>query len=164
MLMSSQIIYDALSPAVAISGSGLIALGMHNRLSNVVTRLRGLNQDYRLRQNTASKENLKNQQRLLLMRGRLLRNGLFFTYLSVVCMVLTAIGIALEKLAVVPATWGLTLWLFLGGLCLIVLGLCFECSEVLLLLRALKLDILETELISRSDTQAASEDLLQRPD
>jgi hypothetical protein len=150
MINSSQIILDALSPAVAISGAGLIAMGMHGRLSNVITRIRGLNQERRQSHSDASRENLLQQQRLLFLRGRLLRNGLFFIYLSVACMVFTAFAIALEKLALIPVSWGLTLWLFLGGLSFVVLGLFFECWEIVLLLRALKLDILETEFFSET--------------
>jgi hypothetical protein len=141
MLSPSILIAQALAPAVAINASGLLALGIHNRISTLGSRVRELNREYSQASSPQSKENLKQQIAYFLLRGRLMRNALFLLYFAIVFMVLTACAIAGYSIApqVVHACWPLLF--FLGGLFFILIAMLLEVTEIAILLRALKLDI-----------------------
>ncbi|MEB3245076.1 MAG: DUF2721 domain-containing protein [Vampirovibrionales bacterium] len=151
---TTLIIQQALSPAVAMSASALLALGMHNRLSSVINRLRSLNQEARLSYQETSPAkpasplpitgSLRQQQHLLLTRGRLLRNGLLCTNAAVASLTGCAFAIALGVLGALPLGDHWAAGLFLLGLLLMAGSLVFETLEVSLLLKALKLDVADT--------------------
>jgi hypothetical protein len=68
------------------------------------------------------------------------RNALFLAYLGIACMVVTAFFIAFSALHLVPEEAYLSIWSFLLGLLSFLLAVVQELFEVLLALKALRLD------------------------
>jgi polyferredoxin len=141
-------ITQALSPALAISASGMLALSMNNRIGVLGSRVRELDRTIHTGQHSPERlRNLKLQVKYFVRRARLLRNGLLCLYMAVVMMVLTAFGLALSNLPVSMQylTGSVSQYLpvatFLVGLLFILVGVVLEAVEVLLLLNALKLDV-----------------------
>jgi hypothetical protein len=142
-LAANTLIADSLAPAVAISGAALMTMGLLNRLAHLGTRVRQLNQTMREEHNkdTPRLANVSQQVGMVLKRARMVRNALLFLYFAIGCMVFTAFGLALTALGVVPEWVQLPIWTFLLGLTGILIAVGQEITEVLLALKALKLDV-----------------------
>ncbi|MBY0405376.1 MAG: DUF2721 domain-containing protein [Cyanobacteria bacterium] len=140
MIELKTFITQSLSPALAISASGMLTLGMQNRLSTVGTRVRQLNREIILLNNPTRSQNLTDQIQLFLMRGVLIRNALFLMYSAICLMVFTAFALALSDLGIFNPAWKIPIWTFLMGLGMILVAVVIEAFEVLLILKALKLD------------------------
>jgi hypothetical protein len=137
---SNALIVQSLSPAVAISGAGLLTLGLLNRLSHLGTRVRQLNKEYRDSDETAqTRININEQIQLVLDRARMVRNALVMLYVAIGSMVLTAFSLAMGELGLLPK--GAAIGFFLCGLGGIFIAVLQEVLEVTLALKALKKDI-----------------------
>ncbi len=136
----TEFITQSLSPALAISASGMLSLGMHNRLSILGGRVRQLNREIITESGSHRVANLKEQVKLFIQRAVILRNSLFLLYAAICLMVLTAVSLAFKELGVL---WSelIPMATFLGGLSLIFSAVVLEAWEVLLILRTLELDV-----------------------
>jgi hypothetical protein len=136
----NEFITQALSPALAISASGMLTLGMHNRLSVLGGRVRQLNREILELSDPVRIANLQNQVVTFIQRAKLIRNSLFLLYAAICMMVLTAFGLAISDLDIMHAQ-NIPIVTFLIGLGLIFVAVVMEALEVLLILRTLHLDV-----------------------
>lgn len=143
------VITGSLSPAVAISGIGLLIFGLNNRISTAATRVRDLNRELRDAPDPQRRENIRQQIPMFLRRARLIRNAMFLLFGALGMMVFTAFAIALAKLNYVE--WELVpAWSFLGGLILMLVAVIIEGYETILNMQTLTLDVQHSlEIASR---------------
>lgn len=88
-----------IAPAVMVSSSALLLLGFQNKFSNLASRFRALNQERRLLDRKADKEeiertrlkSLTEQVKQLMRRASHVKNAIFSTYFAIVCFVGTSI-------------------------------------------------------------------------
>jgi hypothetical protein len=139
-IVLTEFITQSLSPALAISASGMWALGMHNRLSILGGRVRQINKDLRDETSPIRQDNLNQQIQLFVKRARILRDALFFLYAAICLMVMTAVALAFESLHWINASL-VAMISFLLGLGLIFWAVLLEAWEVLLILQTLEVDI-----------------------
>lgn len=152
-------IQQSLSPAIAISGIGLLILSLSNRIATIGSRIRQIRHDQihyeqiqheqmkaqanipETEQQHNRRDNFARQINLFMLRARLIRNAMFLLYFAVSLIVLTEFCTALSQL---PA-WA---WLANAAICsflvslLLVLAACvMEVLEVTANLETLKLEI-----------------------
>jgi hypothetical protein len=139
-IVLTEFITQSLSPALAISASGMLALGMHNRLSILGGRVRQINKDLRDESSPIRQDNLNQQIQLFVKRARILRDALFFLYAAICLMVITAVALAFESLHWINTSL-VAMISFLLGLGLIFWAVLLEAWEVLLILQTLEVDI-----------------------
>lgn len=134
-------ITQTLAPALAISATGMLTLGMQNRLSVLASRVRELNREIIAEVIPARTENLRQQVALFIQRGTLIRNALFLLYASIGLLIVTAFALALTDLDILQTEWRVPVITFLLGLGLILIAILIEVYEVLLMLKTLHLDV-----------------------
>ncbi|MDH7498952.1 MAG: DUF2721 domain-containing protein [candidate division NC10 bacterium] len=132
-----QFISGMLAPAIMISSCGLILLGLQSKYSNIIDRIRELNEEKRRLQLTESLDrfqerrlrSLTAQMEKLLIRAKLDRNGILSLYLAILSFVLTSLLIA-------PAYFGyfglitLSILFFVVGIGLVLTGIIYVSLEV----------------------------------
>lgn len=134
-------ITQTLAPALAISATGMLTLGMQNRLSVLASRVRELNREIIAEVIPDRTENLRQQVALFIQRGTLIRNALFLLYASIGLLIVTAFALALTDLEILRTEWRVPVITFLLGLGLILIAILIEVYEVLLMLKTLHLDV-----------------------
>ncbi len=153
---ANTVITQSLSPAVAISGIGLLIFGLNNRITTAATRVRDLNRELRQTDDPGRRENIRQQIPMFLERAYLIRNAMFILFGALGMMVFTAVAIAMNKLRYTH--WEmLPAWSFLGGLVLMLAAVIIETYETILNMRTLRLDVAhsmqQTDEINR-DTES----------
>jgi len=132
-----QFISGLLAPTIMISSCGLILLGLQNKYSNIIDRIRDLNEEKRRLEMMDSLDrfqerrmrSLAAQMDRLLVRARLDRNGILSLYLAILFFVLTSLAIA-------PAYFGyfglipLSIAFFVTGIGLVLTGIVYVALEV----------------------------------
>jgi hypothetical protein len=132
-----QFISGLLAPAIMISSCGLILLGLQNKYSNIIDRIRSLNEEKRRLEMMDSLDrfqerrmrSLTAQINRLLVRAKLDRNGILSLYLAILSFILTSLAIA-------PAYFGyfglvtLSIVFFVGGIGLVLTGIIYVALEV----------------------------------
>ena len=132
-----QFISGMLAPAIMISSCGLILLGLQNKYSNIINRIRDLNDEKRRLESTESMDavqdkrmrSLKAQIDKLLIRAKLDRNSILSLYLAILSFILTSLLIA-------PAYFGyfglipLAIAFFVAGIALVLTGVIYVALEV----------------------------------
>ncbi len=132
-----QFISGLLAPAIMISSCGLILLGLQNKYSNIIDRIRSLNEEKRRLEITDSLDryqerrmrSLTAQIDRLLVRAKLDRNGILSLYLAILSFILTSLAIA-------PAYFGyfglvtLSIIFFVAGIVLVLTGIIYVALEV----------------------------------
>ena len=143
-----QFISGLLAPAIMISSCGLILLGLQNKYSNIIDRIRELNEE---RRRLGLMESLDpNQERRmrsltaqiekLLVRARLDRNGILSLYLAILSFILTSLLIA-------PAYFGsfalitLSIMTFVAGIGLVLVGVIYVALEVINSYKVVKYEV-----------------------
>ena len=143
-----QFISGLLAPAIMISSCGLILLGLQNKYSNIIDRIRELNEE---RRRLGLMESLDpNQERRmrsltaqiekLLVRARLDRNGILSLYLAILSFILTSLLIA-------PAYFGsfalitLSIMTFVAGIGLVLIGVIYVALEVINSYKVVKYEV-----------------------
>ena len=115
-----------LAPGLMISACGLLLLGMNNKYSLVVSRIRTLNYEFRALKpdNTSRKESILTQLPLLILRMKYIRNAVWlytmaialfifsifsigFFFLSGKSFVISIISFSFFILALVALLWGI---------------------------------------------------------
>jgi len=137
-----QAIQAILAPAVGISAVGLLLLGLSNRYSAIISRIRQLNDERRRfsRQIADQQElsytdnarfmNIRKQTEELLRRSRTVRNSILAMQAAIALFVLTSVGIGLSLImgrefdAVVP------LVIFLVGMLAVFVGITYSGMDV----------------------------------
>lgn len=132
-----QFISGMLAPAIMISSCGLILLGLQSKYSNIIDRVRELNEEKRRLELTESLDrfqerrmrSLMAQMEKLLVRAKLDRNGILSLYLAILSFVFTSLLIA-------PAYFGyfglvtLSILFFVIGMGLVLTGIIYVALEV----------------------------------
>jgi len=134
----SGLIQIMLAPAIMISACGLLLLGMNNKYSLVVNRIRLLNEERRrLRSEEEAKINKKKRHRSIELQIRklfyrilLVRNAVFSYSLAVAFFIISSLLIGLNQLnSLSGITWAVILT-FLAGMLFVLAGIIFAAVEV----------------------------------
>lgn len=143
-----QFISGLLAPAIMISSCGLILLGLQNKYSNIIDRIRELNEERRRMELMESLDpsqerrmrSLTAQIEKLLVRARLDRNGILSLYLAILSFILTSLLIA-------PAYFGsfalitLSIMTFVAGIGLVLIGVIYVALEVINSYKVVKYEV-----------------------
>lgn len=137
-----QMIQLMLAPGIMISACGLLLLGMNNKYSLVVNRIRLLNEERRkISKNINDKEfnynenirleSLSIQISALDLRVRLVRNAVLSYTVAVAFFVLTSLSIGLQYTSSIQNINHLITFLFLAGMVLVLAGVIFAAYETI---------------------------------
>ncbi|MHB1686623.1 MAG: DUF2721 domain-containing protein [Ignavibacteriaceae bacterium] len=137
-----QVIQLMLAPCLMISACGLLLLGMNNKYSLIVNRIRLLNEERRrIFKTTNDKEfnyhenirleSISIQLSALDFRVRLVRNAVLSYTLAVAFFVLTSLFIGLQFLSSIKNINHLITILFLAGMMLVLAGVIFAAYETI---------------------------------
>ena len=90
-----EIISGMLAPGMMISACGLLLLGMNNKYSLVVNRIRSLNTEFRAlaKDNTERQESIRTQLPLLIKRMRLIRNAVWLYTIGVAMFIFSTFSL-----------------------------------------------------------------------
>jgi hypothetical protein len=137
-----QAIQALLAPALGISAVGLLLLSLNNRYSIIINRIRLLNEERRryLRSIAEGKDleyadnvrfmSISRQSRELLVRSRLVRNGILAILTAVLFFVLSSVLIGLNLFLTAPVMQALPLYTFITGMLSVFVGVIFAAREV----------------------------------
>lgn len=137
-----EAIQAILAPALGISAVGLLLLALMNRYSNIINRIRLLNEEKRkfTRQLTekgtlpytdnARYMSIRKQTEELLVRSGMVRNAVLSMQTAIAMFVLASIGIGLNLVASSDAFKILPLVVFIVGMICILIGIVFAGFEV----------------------------------
>lgn len=156
-------IQGMLAPGLMISACGLLLLGMNNKYSLVVNRIRLLNeekrniyhQDKRDENDAARLSNIELQISHLIERISLVRNTVFSYSLAVAFFIASCVLIGISIHHNTPSYRWLIIGLFYAGMLAVFIGIVIAAIEVWKGYRIVKIEISEIyELPSNSPTQA----------
>ncbi len=151
-ISATQVIQAILAPAIMISSCGLILLGLQNRYSFIVNRIRLLNDERRRlqKQLVSGKEldysenirfhSVRKQLQELAIRALILRNAILFEIFGAIFFVLTSLLIALFFFIPHKFVQILPIFSFLIGLVSVLLGLIFFFRDILKAYTVIKLE------------------------
>ncbi len=142
IITAIQAIQAILAPAVGISANGLLLLGMLNRYTMIITRIRDLNAEKRHLYNLLDTsgtldeadairlDSVKTQVKQLVHRSWLMRNAILMTQIAVICFVLTSAFIGLNFFVSTPFLMGIPLVIFVIGMFFVLAGIAFAAIEI----------------------------------
>ena len=137
-----QAIQAILAPALGISAVALLMLGLTNRYSNIVTRIRLLNDEKRKMNRLLGDEgelsftdstryiSVKKQSEELLLRSRIIRNAILSLQTAIGLFVLTSATIALNIFLNAEAIKILPLFIFILGMFSLFVGVLHSAKEI----------------------------------
>jgi hypothetical protein len=137
-----EVIQLMLAPGIMISACGLLLLGMNNKYSLVVNRIRVLNEEKRRFVNKAAEkdfsydetirlESISRQLSDLTFRVKLVRNAVLFYTSAVALFVLTSLFIGVQYLGSFQKLNFLITTLFLLGMIAVLVGVFYAAYETL---------------------------------
>lgn len=135
-----QVIQLMLAPGLMISACGLLLLGMNNKYSLVVNRIRLLNEEKRHFFNKAGEKDLQYQESVRLesisvqlrgleLRVKLVKNAVLSYTIAVAFFVLTSLFIGLDYVTGSSGSIYFVTATFLLGMVLVLLGVIFAAYE-----------------------------------
>jgi hypothetical protein len=148
-----QAIQAILAPAIMVSACGLRLLGLLNRYTVIMSRIRALNEERRrlMRSTTppaeAQREEITRLARVirqlddLVDRVRLLRNAVMSQVVAVGCFVLSSLLIGLRVAGPGWLTLVHPLPVFVTGMAVLFAGVVFEGTDVLRAYRTIRLEV-----------------------
>ena len=150
-----EIIQSMLAPGIMISACGLLLLGMNNKYSMVVNRIRILDEEkLRLKQYAQdSKINQQQEKRLnsitrqigkLAFRVKLVRNAVVFYSIAVGFFIITCLTIGLHFVLKDLNISGAVVSLFLLGMLSVFTGIIYACLETLKGYQVISIEIKES--------------------
>jgi hypothetical protein len=135
-----NVIQAMLSPGLMISACGLLVLGMNNKYSMVVNRIRLLNEERRhsvagekglSETDRQRRDSVTTQLELLRVRIRLVRNSVFCYSLAVAFFVVSSLFIGLRLVAAYPLIERLILGSFVCGVLSLLVGVVNAALEII---------------------------------
>jgi len=146
-----QLIQGMLAPGLMISACGLLLLGMNNKYSLVVNRIRLLNEEKRkvfhqdkIDENDSNRlSNIELQISHLIERIGLVRNAVFSYSLAVALFIVSSVLIGLTINSRTPAFDWLIVAFFYAGMLAVFVGIVFAAIEVWKGYRIVKIEISE---------------------
>lgn len=147
-----SVIQAMLAPGIMISGCGLLLLGMNNKYSLVVNRIRSLTDEKRklvthpnqgnLNQEEEKRlENINIQIDLFAYRIVLVKKAVTSYYIAVALYIFSSLFIGLEYLSAQNLTQTLALIFFLSGMISVVFGIFYAAKEIKKGLEIVKIEI-----------------------
>jgi len=141
-LSVTQTIQLILAPGVMINACGLLLLGIGNKFSSVLNRIRILNDEKRRLQLRAGEpdystpenqrvESIVRQLHGLLKRAQWIRNAISCYFISVGLFVLTSLLIGADFFLQVPYLKDVIICVFLSGMLVVFLGVVFGVLDTL---------------------------------
>jgi len=127
-----EILQASLVPIVILSAAGLLSLSMQQRYGRVIDRIRAFHE--MMVQDVSWKNLIEKQLDLLIKRGRLLRNSLFFLMLSILFALLSTFFLSFQILG--GNTGSTTLILFYFSLFSLFIAIVFAIMEIFISYRA----------------------------
>ena len=146
-----QLIQGMLAPGLMISACGLLLLGMNNKYSLVVNRIRLLNEEKRkvfhqeqIDENDSNRlSNIELQISHLIARISLVRNAVFSYSLAVALFIVSSVLIGVTLSSRTPAFDWLIVAFFYAGMLAVFVGIVFAAVEVWKGYRIVKIEISE---------------------
>jgi hypothetical protein len=150
-----EAIQAILAPALGISAVGLLLLGLYNRYSNIINRIRSLNEERRRYMKLIADDtelgytdnirfmNITNQGKELLVRSRFVRNAILCLQFAIGLFVLTSVAIAVNLFLASEFVSTLPLFFFVTGMLSLFFGVLWAALEVY---RSYKIVLLEANL------------------
>lgn len=146
-----QLIQGMLAPAVMISACGLLLLGMNNKYSLVVNRIRLLNEEKRKLFHQEKMDNIDSnrlnnielQISHLIGRISLVRNAVFSYSLAVALFIVSSVLIGVTLNQRTPGFDWLIIAFFFAGMFAVFVGIIFAAVEVWKGYRIVKIEISE---------------------
>ena len=139
-LNAVQIIQLMLAPAVMISACGLLLLGINNKYSLVVNRIRLLNEEKRklmikigektpTTDDNVRLESISIQITSLVYRSRLVRNSVLSYTLAVALFVITSLVLGISSVLSLGKLNFVIIGTFLFGMCFVLIGVVYAGFE-----------------------------------
>ncbi|MCK5856314.1 MAG: DUF2721 domain-containing protein [Bacteroidales bacterium] len=140
-----EIIQAMLAPAIMISACGLLLLGMNNKYSLVINRIRTLNVEYRgLDEDSHERKScIHAQLPLLENRMRMIKNTVWLYTVGIAMFIFTILSIGLFIYFDLDILSMIAMLVFVGGMLSVLVGVFYAAHEV-----RLGYKILEIELVS----------------
>jgi len=147
-----EVIQLMLAPGLMISACGLLLLGVNNKYSLVVNRIRLLNEERRRFLNKAAgkefnyEENIRLhsislQLKQLIFRAKFVRNAVFSYTVGVALFVLTSLLIGIQYIAGAERLSSTITFLFLLGMVSVLIGVIFAAYETLKGYKIIQLEV-----------------------
>jgi Protein of unknown function (DUF2721) len=148
-----QAIQAILAPAIMVSACGLLLLGLLNRYTVIMSRIRVLNEERRRLVRTATPPaeaaatevarlaSVMRQLEDLVDRVRLLRNAVMCQVVSVGCFVLTSLLIGIRVAGPEWLAAAHPLAIFVIGMAVLFAGVVFEGTDVIRAYRTIRLEL-----------------------
>ncbi len=127
-----NIIQAMLAPAVMVSACGLLLLGMNNKYSLVIDRIRALHLEKRVHADTltsARRENIDAQLKAFRKRVSMVRNAVVGYTIAVGCFILTSLGIGIQQWLSAPPLTLVAIIFFLVGMIAVFAGALCACID-----------------------------------
>ena len=149
----SEIIQGMLAPGIMISACGLLLLGMNNKYSMVVNRIRSLDEEKRKLHSIESGLNDHQKKRLnsiiqqtykLAFRVKLVRNAVISYSIAVALFIMTCLSIGIQYTIDSVNFTGAVIVFFLLGMASVFTGILFACHEVMKGYEIIKIEIRES--------------------
>lgn len=145
---AASLISGILAPSVMISGCGLLLLGLQNKYSSMIDRIRALNEERRrlLEQTELPEEkqlrleSVREQVTCLLQRSKMDRNAVLCLYAAIISFVLASIFIGTNRI-LDWSTLGVSIVIFMVGTALVLAGAFFAFQEVRSAYRTVLLEV-----------------------
>ncbi len=135
---ATSLIQSMLAPGLMISACGLLLLGMNNKYSLVVNRIRLLNEERRKMRYEANKvdnfeqrhKSIDKQISMLITRIALVRNTVFSYSIAIACFIISSLFIGYQVLTDVADLYWMIVLSFLAGMTFVLAGIIFAAIEV----------------------------------
>ncbi len=138
-----EIIKGMLSPGIMISACGLLLLGMNNKYSLVVNRIRMLNTEFRglEKANNERRECILTQLPLLIERMKLIRNAVWLYTIGIATFIFSIFSLGLHLIYGETMIFTIvSLTFFIIALFSVLFGIFYAAKEVLLGYRILRVE------------------------
>jgi len=142
IITGTEAIQAILAPALGISATALLLLGLQNRYSSVINRIRLLNDEKRLYtikiagkieldfSEKARNISVRNQIEMLFARCRDVRNAIVLIQVSILLFVLTSVVIAVNLFISSGFTKNLPVIIFVIGMLFVLMGIIYSAKDV----------------------------------
>ena len=139
-----EIIKGMLAPGIMISACGLLLLGMNNKYSLVINRVRTLNVEFRLlnKENKERRDCILMQLPLLVDRMKMVRNAVWLYTIGIAMFIFSIFSIGLYLLngnAFVLTIISISVFVF--GLISVLIGVLYAAGEVRLAYKIMSIEI-----------------------
>ena len=143
-----EIIQAMLAPAIMISACGLLLLGMNNKYSLVINRIRTLNVEYRSLDETCKtrKDCIHSQLPPLENRMRMIKNTVWLYTIGIAMFIFTILSIGLFIYFDLELLSNIAMLVFVGGMMSVLVGIFYAAHEVRLGYKILEIELNSTRV------------------